>query len=99
VSVHPKLLAALMCALTVVGCGTKADGGAAAAKSADFYSATRTQPSSRAMRLLPRKRRAGLMGSGICAGCETSGIWAAAFGSEAMGGCKSTFRRADQLRM
>src|SRR6266478_2696516 len=38
-----KLLAALVCALTMVGCGTKADGGAAAAKSAESSTpATRT---------------------------------------------------------
>src|SRR6266403_5701777 len=62
-SFHPKLLAALVCALTVVGCGTKADGGAAAAKGAEPSSpATRTPTQQSADEAPPAEKTGGFDG-------------------------------------
>src|SRR5258707_15795564 len=62
-SFRPTLLAALVCTLAVAGCGTKADGGATAAKSAEPSTpATRTPTQQSADEAPPAEKTGGFDG-------------------------------------
>src|SRR5258708_32995585 len=86
-SVHPKLLAALVGALTVAGCGTKADGGATAAKSAEPSTpATRTPTQQSGDEAPPAEKTGGFDGKRAFAqGAKQVGFGPRPSGSEAIG--------------
>src|SRR5258705_13293339 len=82
-----KLLAALVCALTMVGCGTKADGGAAAAKSAESSTpATRTPTQQSGDEAPPAEKTGGVDGKRAFAQvAKQGGFGPRPSGSEAIG--------------
>src|SRR5882757_954932 len=82
-----KLLASLVCALTVAGCGTKADGGATAAKSAEPSTpATRTPTQQSADGAPPAEKTGGFDGKRAFAQvAKQVGFGPRPSGSEAIG--------------